>query len=353
MSNKIKVAVLGATGSVGQKFIALLADHPWFELAALAASERSAGKPYAEAADWLQDTPLPAKVAAMTVQSCKPNLDCPLVFSGLDASVAGEIETAFAQAGCAVVSNARNHRMDADVPLLVPEINPGHLDLIGRQRYGRGVIVTNPNCSTIGMALALKPLVDRFGVSSVMAVTMQALSGGGFPGVPSMAIQDNVVPLIGGEEDKVENEPRKIFGALNSNGVMPHEMTISAQCNRVAVTDGHLESLSVKLAEPASPEDLIAAWREFRAEPQELGLPSAPQPAIVYFDEPAFPQPRLHRNLGGGMAIAVGRLKPCPILDYRFVALSHNTVRGAAGGAILCAELLIAKRLLDWLPGPL
>jgi len=346
MKKKIPVGILGATGSVGQKFIELLSNHPWFEITSLAASERSSGQKYDEAANWFQATPLNPKLAEMPVQKCTPDLPCRLVFSGLDSSVAGEIETDFANAGYIVVSNAKNHRMDPDVPLLIPEINSDHLDLVKQQKYGDGIIVTNPNCSTIGMVMALKPLIDAFGVEAVHAVTMQALSGAGYPGVASLDILDNVLPYIGGEEDKMETEPLKIFGEFLGTEIAERKMIISAQCNRVAVQDGHMESLSVKLGKTASSEEIIETWTSYRAEPQNLELPMAPKQPIYYFFEPQYPQPKLHRNLERGMAVSIGRLQECPVLDYKFNVLSHNTVRGAAGGAILNAELLVQKGYL-------
>lgn len=346
MKKKIPVGVLGATGSVGQKFIALLSNHPWFEITSLAASHRSSGQKYGEAANWFQATPLNQKLAKMPVQECTPDLPCRLVFSGLDSSVAGEIETDFANAGYIVVSNAKNHRMDPDVPLLIPEINSNHLDLVKQQKYGDGMIVTNPNCSTIGLVMALKPLIDAFDVEAVHAVTMQALSGAGYPGVASLDILDNVLPYISGEEDKMQTEPLKIFGEFRRTKIVERKMTISAQCNRVAVQDGHMESLSVKLGKTATREEIIEAWTSYHTEPQKLKLPMAPKQPIYYFSEPQYPQPKLHRNLERGMAVSIGRLQKCPVLDYKFNVLSHNTVRGAAGGAILNAELLIQKGYL-------
>jgi len=343
---KIPVGILGATGSVGQKFIELLTEHPWFRIVALAASERSSGKAYGEAASWFQESRLDPSIAAMEVQACEPDLPCRIVFSGLDSSVAGPIETAFAEAGYVVISNSKNHRMDPDVPLLVPEINSNHLELVRTQPYGEGMIITNPNCSTIGMVMALKPLVDAFGVKAVHVVTMQALSGAGYPGVPSLDILDNVIPHIGGEEDKMQTEPLKILGTLEGRAIAGAEMTISAQCNRVAVVHGHLEALSVKLQRPARREAMIEAWNSYRAEPQELGLPLAPEQPIRYFHQEAYPQPKLHRSLERGMAASVGKLQPCPVLDWKFITLSHNTIRGAAGGAVLNAELLVKKGYL-------
>ena len=341
MSEKIPVAVLGATGSVGQRFAALLADHPWFRVAVLAASERSAGRIYRDAVRWVQPTPIPESLAGMTIADCEPQAasGCRLAFSSLDDTVAGKLEAEFARAGFLVVSNAKSHRMHPQVPLLVPEINADHLDLAEHQDFGAGRILTNPNCSTIGLVLALKPLVDAFGVEQAHVTTMQALSGAGVPGVPGMQVPDNLIPLIGGEEEKIESESKKILGKLEAGGIRGYDLTISAHCNRVAVSDGHTACVSVKLGRKASAEEVLTAWRTFEAEPQRLGLPSAPKPAIHYLNEPDAPQPRLHRDLGAGMAISVGRLRPCALLDFKFVTLSHNTVRGAAGGAILLAEL--------------
>jgi aspartate-semialdehyde dehydrogenase len=348
MSQKIPVAILGATGSVGQKFIELLTQHPWFEISALCASERSTGKPYAQAANWFQSSELPESVAQMIVQSCNPSVvQARLVFSGLDSSVAGEIEQAMAKAGKIVVSNSKNHRMYEDVPLLVPEINAGHLKMVGAQNYGDGgAIVTNPNCSTIGLVLALKPLVDTFGVKEVSVVTMQALSGAGYPGVASLDIIDNAVPFIGGEEDKIETEPLKIFGELVDGRIKPMTMNISATCNRIAVVDGHMECVSVKLGRPAAAAQIIEAWEQYRSDPQELALPTAPDQPVHYFHEDHYPQPRKHRMRDKGMAVSIGRLRPCSILDWKFTLLSHNTIRGAAGGALLNAELMVKKGLV-------
>jgi aspartate-semialdehyde dehydrogenase len=344
----VPVGILGATGSVGQKFVELLADHPWFEVTALAASAGSAGKPYGEAVRWLMTTPLPDRFARLHVAACEPNLPCRVVFSALDASVAGEIEERFAAGGYIVVSNARNHRMEPDVPLLIPEVNGDHLRLIDRQRQrgDGGVIVTNPNCSTTGLVLALKPLLDAFGLEAVSVVTLQAASGAGYPGVASLDLLDNVIPYIGGEEDKLETEPKKLFGEYVNGEITERELAISAACNRVAVLDGHTECVSVKLRSSPSLEEVIAVWREFTALPQALDLPLAPLHPIHYLDDPRFPQPRLHRGLEGGMAVSVGRLRPCPLLGHKFVVLSHNTVRGAAGGAILNAELMLRQGYL-------
>jgi aspartate-semialdehyde dehydrogenase len=340
---KIPVGVLGATGSVGQKFIELLMDHPWFEVTEVAASEKSAGNLYGERVNWFSSVSLPSKVAKLELKPCKPNLHCKLVFSGLDSSVAGEIETDFAANGYCVVSNSRNHRMDKDVPLLVPEINADHLELIKRQQYNEGCIVTNPNCSTIGLVLALKPLMDHFGLEKVNAVTLQALSGAGFPGVPSLNILDNVLPFISGEEGKMETEPRKIFGKLKSGKIYFNDLKISAQCNRVGVLEGHLECVQVKLKRKTNLKAIKEAWASFSSEPQKLDLPMAPLKPIHYFEDEFYPQPRIHRNIDKGMAMAVGRLREDSLFDYKFVILSHNTIRGAAGGAILGAELMKAK----------
>ncbi len=342
MSTKIPVAVLGATGSVGQRFVELLLNHPWFEVTELAASDRSAGKRYAEATNWVMATPLPEKFANMIVKKCEPNLDAKIAFSGMDASVAGEIETTFAEAGYYVISNARNHRFDADVPLMIPEVNHSHLDVVKFQNY-KGGIVTNPNCSTIGLAIALKPLYDNFGLEAVNVVTMQAVSGAGYPGLPSLDIIDNVVPFIGGEESKMETEPRKIFGSISNNRFVDADIKISAQCNRVGVIDGHTECVQVKLKSNPSKAEIIKVWNEFKSLPQELRLPFAPNPVITYLKEDKYPQPRIHRNIGNGMGVAIGRLREDTLFDYKFVVLSHNTIRGAAGGTILIAELMKAQ----------
>lgn len=345
-NKKIPVGVLGATGSVGQKFIQLLEGHPYFEVTELAASERSAGKLYKDAVNWILSTPIPENVANKTVKECKPNLDVKVVFSGLDSSVAGEVETEFAQKGYTVISNSKNHRTDPDVPLLVPEINADHLELIKSQKYNGGAIVTNPNCSTIGLVLALKPLIDSFGLEAVNVVTMQALSGAGYPGVSSLDIIDNVIPFIGGEESKLESEPQKIFGKY-SNGIIEHlGIKISAQCNRVQVIDGHTECVQVKFKNKPTIEQIKKVWADFKGEPQKFNLPLAPIQPIHYFEEDRYPQPRIHRNIDKGMATSIGRLRECPLFDYKFVILSHNTNRGAAGGALLCGELMRVKGLI-------
>ena len=349
---RLPVAVLGATGSVGQRFVGLLGRHPWFRVAEVAASSRSAGKTYADAVTWVQADPIPRDVADLTVAETTSPFESRLVFSALDAAVAGLAEAALAEAGHFVVSNARNHRMESDVPLLVPEVNPGHLELLASQARGRGKIITNPNCSTIGLVLVLAPLVDAFGVGTVQVTTLQAVSGAGLPGIPGLAITENVVPFISGEEDKMERETLKIFGVLAGERIEPAAIRVSAQCNRVPVVDGHTLCVSVELAAEATADDIRSAWRDFTGEPQRLGLPSAPVPPIVHLEGVDVPQPRLHRDLGHGMAISVGRLRPCPVLDYKFVTVSHNTLRGAAGGAILCAELALAKGLVEGLRPP-
>jgi aspartate-semialdehyde dehydrogenase len=343
-NGKIPVGILGATGSVGQKFVEVLSRHPWFEIAALCASERSVGRHYSQSMDWFMSTPLPSQIAEMIVQPCDPSLDCPLVFSGLDSSVAGEIETAFAEAGYIVISNSWNHRMDPNVPLVIGEVNPDHLALADRQSFSKGRIITNPNCSVIGLTLALKPLMDRFGIEAVQVVTLQALSGAGYPGIPSMDVCDNIIPYIAGEEYKIETEPLKILGKLQSNGIKNADIAISAQCNRVAVSNGHMECVSVKLKDAASPEHIVEAWCQMSGLPQQLQLPTAPLHSLYYFEQPNYPQPRLHRSLDKEMAVTIGHLRPCPIQDYKFTLLSHNTMRGAVGTALLNAELLVKHR---------
>ena len=344
--NRIEVGVLGATGVVGQQFVSRLSRHPWFSPVWLAASERSEGKTYKSVAPWRLSVPIPEEAGARTVEACLPGRGPKVVFSGLDASVAGEIEGAFAAAGHIVVSNARNYRMDSLVPLLIPEVNADHLSLINEQRRHKGwtgAIVTNPNCSTIVLAMALAPL-RSFDIRSVVVSTMQAVSGAGYPGVPSLDILGNVVPFIGGEEEKMESETLKILGA--DGGRVPHPAVISAHTNRVPVLDGHTMTVSVDLGVKPRLEAVVEALRAFRGRPQELSLPTAPQPAIVVMDEPNRPQPRLDADLGAGMAVSVGRVRPCPVLHTRFVALGHNTVRGAAGAAILNAELMHAEGML-------
>ena len=338
---------MGATGAVGQTFVRLLDGHPTFRVAALAASERSAGRPYREACHWTQDAEMPGWAADLVVEPCVPGaMDVDLVFSGLDSSVAGDIEKAFAASGVPVVSNARNHRMEGDVPLLIPEVNADHVALVHRQSWPKGgFIVTNPNCSTVGLVVALKPLHDAFGVEAAHVVTMQALSGAGYPGVSSLDALGNVVPHIGGEEDKLATEPRKLLGTLGDDGITPADVTISAQCNRVPVIDGHTECVSLRLAGDPSAADVEEVLRAWRSPLAGRGLHSAPDRALVVLDG-AGPQPRRHANLGGGMTVSVGQIQECPVLGVKFVVLSHNTVRGAAGGALLNAELLVAEGIV-------
>jgi aspartate-semialdehyde dehydrogenase len=351
MTQKIPVGILGATGTVGQRFIQLLDGHPWFEITWLAASDRSAGKLYAEAAKWNLATPIPPKIAAMKVSAAAPDGRTPkLVFAALDATAAQQIEPAFAEAGHAVVSNSSAFRMQEDVPLVIPEVNGDHVALIKAQSWYKkngGFMVTNPNCSAIGLVLALAPLHHRFGIDKVFVATMQAISGAGYPGVPSMDILGNVIPYIAKEEDKMEAESRKLLGALNGSRVEPADLTLSAHCNRVAVEDGHTESVSIKLRQPAQAEEIIAAWNEFRCLPQKLKLPTAPEQPVIYESAPDRPQPRLDRDRGRGMSAVVGRLRPCNIFDWKFTVLSHNTIRGAAGAALLNGELLKAQGYLN------
>ena len=341
----IEVGVLGATGVVGQQFVSRLARHPWFRCTWLAASERSEGKAYKTVAPWKLTTPIPGGSAERIVQPCLPGQGPKVVFSGLDASVAGDIEAAFAAAGHIVVSNARNFRMDPLVPLLIPEVNADHLKLIAEQRRAKGwsgAIVTNPNCSTIVLAMALAPL-RQFKILGAVVSTMQAVSGAGYPGVASLDILGNVVPFIGGEEEKMESETKKILGRLGGDGVEPHPVAISAHTNRVPVINGHTETMSVGFAVRPPEDEVRAALVRFAGKPQELGLPTAPRTVIEYFDEQNRPQPRLDADRGAGMTVSVGRLRACKVLDYKLVALGHNTVRGAAGAAVLNAELMQAE----------
>lgn len=348
-ADRIPVAILGATGSVGQRFIQLLASHPWFRVAEVVASERSAGKSYADAADWRLETLIPDESAGLTVKPLGAELDSHLLFSGLDSSVAGEAEEHYASRGCVVVTNSRNHRMDADVPLLIPEINADHIgavELQKRRRNGDGYIVTNPNCSTIGLAMAIAPIERAFGIEQLHVTTMQAISGAGYAGVASYAILDNVIPYISGEEEKIETEPRKILGRWDGERFIDAPMRISAQVNRVPTIDGHLMTISLKLAAATDLDTIRAAIETFEGEPQRLGLPSAPKRPLHYVEDRDRPQPRLDRDRERGMSVTVGRLRRCPLLDVRMVALVHNTIRGAAGAAILNAELLDARGLL-------
>ena len=347
--DRIPVGILGATGMVGQEFVNFLKNHPWFDLTWLGASDRSAGKPYREATTWRLGGETPAYVRDMIVSDSKPDGAPQLMFSAMDASVATEIERAFAASGRTIVSNSRNHRMESDVPLLVPEINPDHLKMIPEQQKNRGwkgQIVTNPNCSTIVLVMALAPL-KKFGIRRILVTTMQAISGAGYPGVASMDINANVVPYIGNEEEKMEQETQKILGSLSTSGVTPLPAQVSASCNRVPVVDGHTLSVSVDFEKKPSEVEILAAFRGWRGLPQERGLPSAPPCPVIYMTEKDRPQPRRDVERENGMAVFVGRLRACPVLDYKFTALGHNTVRGAAGAAVLNAELMKAEGWLD------
>ena len=352
--SRIPVAVLGATGMVGQRFIELLQGHPWFELVALAASEQHGGRSYTEVTRWrLPGSEMPASVARLPVLACRPEAlaGVKIVFSALPGEVAGEIEAKCARAGMAVFSNAKNYRMAADVPLLVPEVNADHVGAIVQQRKQRnwpGCIVTNANCSATPLVMALKPLQEAFGVRKVMVTTLQAISGAGYPGLPSYDILDNAIPYIGGEEEKVESETLKMLGRWEEGvGFSNAPMVVSAQCNRVATREGHLECASVELERDTSPEEIVAAWQSYTPESRRLRLPSAPEEALVYRSEPDRPQTLRDRDAGHGMTVTVGRLRRCPILSYKFVLLGHNTIRGAAGGSILNAELCVSKGLIE------
>lgn len=346
--SRLPVAILGATGTVGQKFVRLLADHPWFEVAAVCASDQSAGRPYGEVARWREPVPIPERIAALTVQRSTPSLgaDVAVAFSALDADVAGPLEQGFARAGAFVVTNTKTHRMDDDVPLLVPEVNPDHLALLGRQQRERGWtggIVANPNCSTAALVLALAPLHQAFGIERAFVATMQAVSGAGYPGVPSLDILGNLIPFIGGEEDKIERETRKILGALRAGAVDEAGMVVSAHTNRVPVVDGHTEVVSVGFRSPVTAEDATAVLQAFRAPAVVDTLPSTPARPVEVDPRPDRPQPRLDLERGQGMTVTVGRIRPCPLLHLRLVLLGHNTIRGAAGAAVQNAELLVAQ----------
>ncbi len=347
MSEKIRAGILGATGLVGQRFAHMLQDHPWFEISALAASERSVGKSYEESCTWRLSSPMPDRLRKMTVKAVEPGLDCDFVFSSLPSNVAGEIEERFALAGYPVISNSSNYRMSEDVPLLVPEINEDHCDVIPfqkkRRNFEKGFIATNPNCTTITLVLGLAPIASEFGLDSLHITSMQALSGAGQNGVSSMDIIDNVIPLIQGEEEKVEREPLKIFGSFNNASISHAAFNISAQCNRVNVSDGHMIALSVKLKTTPSEQEFAGAYSSYLSPLRSLSLPSAPDKPVLVMSEEDRPQPRLDRELGRGMISVVGRIRPCPLLDFKYVILGHNTIRGAAGAAILNAELLKSK----------
>ncbi len=347
---RLPVAVLGATGVVGQRLVQMLDAHPWFQLAEVAASDRSTGRPYGEAVNWRVSSAAPAAAAELTVKPADPGaVEATLVFSALDAAAAEEIEPAFARAGRAVISNARNRRMDPDVPLIVPEANADHLALIEAQRRrwgGRGFVVCNPNCSVIGLALALAPLARAARLEKIVVTTLQAASGAGYPGVPSLDLIDNVVPWIHDEEPKIETEPGKIFGKLAGNRVEVLDVAVAAQVHRVPVSDGHMLAVSLQTSPRIGPERAAELMARFRGAPQELGLPSAPDPPIVVLGADDRPQPRLDRMTGAGMAAVVGRIRPCPVLGLRMEVLSHNTIRGAAGGTLLIGELVRSQDLV-------
>lgn len=349
-NRKIRVGILGATGMVGQRFIQLLANHPLFEVTALAASDRSQGRAYGKACAWRLPGEIPARVKPLIIESPQPPLDCDVIFSSLPADVAREAEPAFARAGYPVISNASAFRMEPDVPLVIPEVNPEHIAVLEEQRRNRGFsggyIVTNPNCSTINLALALAPLHARFGVEAVIATTIQAVSGAGYPGVASLDVIDNILPHIEGEEAKMEREPQKILGEYAHGQFAPAKFAVSAQCHRANVSDGHVVAVRVKFSRRAKLEEVRAALANFRSVPQELRLPSAPERPLIVRDEADRPQPRLDRDAGKGMSVTIGRIFKDTVLDYRFVTLGHNTIRGAAGAAILNAELLEARGLL-------
>ena len=347
MAERLRVGILGATGTVGQRFIQLLEGHPFFEVAWLAASDRSTGRRYEDAVRWKLDTSIPAAVRSLPLSPATPgeaaNPAPSIIFAALDTDIARELEPQFAAAGCAVISNSSAFRMQEDVPLVIPEVNAAHLPLIELQSWRKqsgGFIVTNPNCSAIGLVLALKPLADRFGIEGIFVSTMQAISGAGYPGVPSLDILGNVVPFIRNEEEKMEAETMKLLGTLEGAAVRPYAARMSAHCNRVAVEDGHTESVSIKLRTPATREQVLAAWSEFQPLAQHQ-LPTAPAQPVEFLAAEDRPQPRLDRMRGAGMATTVGRLRPCSLLDWKFTVLSHNTIRGAAGAALLNAELLM------------
>jgi aspartate-semialdehyde dehydrogenase len=345
----VEVGVLGATGMVGQRFIQLLENHPWFRIAWLAASDRSSGKRYEDAAKWRLDTPCPERIARMTISPAEPGNAPKIIFAALDTDIARDLEPRFAAAGCAVISNSSAFRMHPDVPLVIPEVNAGHLHLIEKQSWRHdsgGYIVTNPNCSAIGLVMALKPIEERFGIEKIFVTTMQAVSGAGYPGVASMDILGNVVPFIKNEEEKMEAETLKLLGKLRGDAIEPLNARMSAHCNRVPVEDGHTESVSIQLRTKATRDEMLAAWAEFKPLAGQ-DLPTAPAQPVEWIAAEDRPQPRLDKNRGNGMAASVGRLRPCGLLDWKFTVLSHNTIRGAAGAAIVNAELLMSLGKLE------
>ncbi|HEV2177826.1 MAG TPA: aspartate-semialdehyde dehydrogenase [Terriglobia bacterium] len=346
---KIEVGILGATGMVGQRFVSLLENHPWFELKWLGASGKSAGKSYAEACTWRLREPMPGKTGELRVNECQPRNAPHLLFASLDSQVAGDIEKDFARAGHVVISNSATYRMEADVPLVIPEVNPDHLALVRSQRQQRGwngCIVTNPNCTTVGLVMSLAPLEKAFGIERVVMTSMQAVSGAGYPGVPTLDILGNVIPYIANEEEKVERETKKLLGKFTDGRVAAAKLAVSASCNRVLVEDGHMETVSVALKAKASIENLVEVWRKFRALPQERQLPSAPAHPVLVRDEPDRPQPKFDVDAEGGMAAVIGRVRPCAALQFKYIVLSHNTLRGAAGAALLNAELMKSEGYL-------
>jgi aspartate-semialdehyde dehydrogenase len=345
VKEKIPVAILGATGQVGQKFVLLLRDHPYFRIHELVASQRSAGKKYSDVCTWKQTTPIPPEVASLTVKDTDEKLSSPILFSGLDSSVAGPVEETYAKNGHHVISNSKNHRMDADVPIIIPEVNADHLQIITRQPY-RGSIVTNANCAAMPLVLVLAPIHRTFGVEAVHITTMQAISGAGYPGVPSLDILGNVIPYIGEEEEKVERETVKMMGTYTGTAIEPAKFLVSAQCNRVAVFDGHMEAVSIKLSTKATPARIAEILRGFSGLPQELKLPSAPAQPVIVFEENDRPQPARDVWLNNGMSALVGRIRPCPLFDIKMIILGHNTIRGAAGAAVLNGETMLAKGYL-------
>ncbi|MCE1164366.1 MAG: aspartate-semialdehyde dehydrogenase [Bacteroidetes bacterium] len=345
LSNKIKTGVLGCTGAVGQKLISLLGNHPLFEVTEVAASDISAGIKYSERVNWKESSDIPKSVKDLTIKKCSDEFDSKILFSGLDSNVAGEIEEFYANKGYAVVSNSKNHRMSADVPLIIPEVNHSHFELIHKQQTYKksgGFIVTNPNCSTVVLAVTLYPVYKKFGLKKVMVTTMQAVSGAGYPGIPSMDILGNVVPYIKDEEDKIETEPLKIFGTFSGGAVKFADFIISASCNRVPVRDGHTMSVSFETEKKASKNEIIKSFGEY----ENLGLPSSPEVVLRYFDNPFRPQPLLDGMTGNGMTVSAGNLRECNILDWKINAFGHNTIRGAAGAAILNAEYLVKNKFL-------